>query len=54
MNALATLYAKQQQFSDAIAVWELVRKIAPHDGEALRKIQDLAASDTIARGNYRR
>ena len=53
-RALATLYAKQQQFSDAIAVWELVRKIAPHDGEALRKIQDLAASDTIARGGYGR
>ncbi|HEY7308685.1 MAG TPA: protein kinase [Gemmataceae bacterium] len=53
-RALANLYAKQQQFSEAIAVWESVRKLAPHDGEALRKIQDLAASDTIARGNYRR
>jgi hypothetical protein len=31
-----------------------MRKVAPHDGEAVRKIQDLAANETIARGNYRR
>jgi serine/threonine-protein kinase len=49
---LASIYEKQQQFSDAIAVWELVRKAAPSDAEAARKIQDLAASDTIARGGY--
>jgi serine/threonine protein kinase len=53
-RALAYLYEKQKQYSDAIAVWELVRKVAPHDGEAARKINDLAASDTIARGNYGR
>ncbi len=53
-RALANLYEKQKQYSDAIAVWELVRKVAPHDGEAARKIQDLAASDTIARGGYGR
>ncbi|HWG42370.1 MAG TPA: serine/threonine-protein kinase [Gemmataceae bacterium] len=53
-RALAILYEKQRQYSDAIAVWELVRKVAPHDAEAARKINDLAASDTIARGNYRR
>lgn len=53
-RALANLYEKQRQYSDAIAVWEEVRKVIPHDGEAARKINDLAASDTIARGNYRR
>jgi serine/threonine protein kinase len=53
-RALASIYEKRRQYSEAIAVWELVRKLAPHDAEALRKIQDLAASDTIARGNYRR
>jgi len=53
-RALANLYEKRQQYSDAIAVWEQLRKVAPHDVEAVRKIQDLAASDTIARGNYRR
>ncbi len=53
-RALANLYEKQRQFGDAIAVWEEVRKLLPHDGEAARKINDLAAADTIARGNYRR
>jgi serine/threonine protein kinase len=53
-RALASLYERQCQYRDAIAVWEDVRKFAPHDGEAARKIKDLAASDTIARGNYRR
>ena len=53
-RALANVYEKRRQYSDAIAVWELLLKVAPHDGEALRKIQDLAASDTIVRGNYRR
>jgi cytochrome c-type biogenesis protein CcmH/NrfG len=53
-RSLARLYEKRKQYSDAIAVWELVRKVAPHDGEAARKIQDLAASDTIARGGYGR
>jgi serine/threonine protein kinase len=53
-RALALIYEKQRQYSDAIAVWEALRKVAPHDGDAARKINDLAASDTIARGNYRR
>jgi tetratricopeptide (TPR) repeat protein len=53
-RALALLYEKQRQLSDAIAVWEEVRKLVPHDGEAARKLNDLAAADTIARGNYRR
>ncbi len=51
-RALASLYERQRQFSDAIAVWEELRKRAPHDGEAARKINDLAAADTIARGGY--
>jgi serine/threonine protein kinase len=53
-RALALLYEKQRRYGEAIAVWEEVRKLAPHDGEAARKINDLAAADTIARGNYRR
>ncbi len=53
-RALAGIYERQRQYSDAIAVWEAVRKLAPYDGEAMKKIQDLAASETIARGNYRR
>ena len=51
-RALASIYERQRQYGDAIAVWEDLRKLAPHDGEAARKINDLAAADTIVRGNY--
>jgi serine/threonine protein kinase len=51
-RALALLREKQRQYSEAIAVWEELCKRAPHDREAARKINDLAAVDTIARGNY--
>ena len=51
-RALATLYEKQRQFGSAISVWEELRKLTPEDREAARKINDLAASDTILRGNY--
>lgn len=53
-RALALLYEAQRQLSNAIAIWEEVRRLIPHDVEAARKLNDLAASDTIARGNYRR
>src|SRR5262249_57253678 len=51
-RALARLYEKRGNFSQAIALWELVRKVDPHDIEAQHKAKDLAASDTIARGGY--
>ncbi|MHB1425314.1 MAG: protein kinase domain-containing protein [Gemmataceae bacterium] len=53
-RALASIYERQRQYSDALAVWEELLKAAPHDTEAPRKINDLAAAETIARGNYRR
>jgi serine/threonine protein kinase len=53
-RALAHHYEQARQYTEAIAVWEQVCKIAPYDGEAKSKIKDLAAADTIARGNYRR
>ncbi|HTU18851.1 MAG TPA: protein kinase [Gemmataceae bacterium] len=53
-RALASIYERQGQYTDAIAVWDEVCKLAPHDAEAAKKIKDLAASETIARGNYRR
>jgi tetratricopeptide (TPR) repeat protein len=49
---LARLYEKRGNFSQAIGLWELVRKEDPKDVEAQHKSKDLAASDTIARGNY--
>jgi Tfp pilus assembly protein PilF len=51
-RALARLYEKRGNFSQAILLWEMVRKVDPHDIEAQHKAKDLAASDTIARGNY--
>ena len=51
-RALAHLYEKRGNFTQAIALWELVRKVKPGDSEAQQKIKDLAADDTIARGQY--
>jgi tetratricopeptide (TPR) repeat protein len=51
-KALARLYEKRGNFIQAMALWELVRKEAPADPEAQQKIKDLAAHDTIARGQF--
>src|SRR5262249_44150197 len=51
-RALARLYEKRGHFAQAINLWELVRKADPRDIEAQHKAKDLAANDTIARGNY--
>ncbi len=51
-RALARLYEKRGNFTQAIALWNLVRKAKPADQEASRKLKDLAVSETIARGNY--
>ena len=45
-------YESQGSYPEAIAEWELVRKLDPNDGDAFRKVRDLAARDTIVRGNY--
>jgi tetratricopeptide (TPR) repeat protein len=51
-RALARLYEKRGNFTHAIALWELIRKAKPGDVEAQHKIKDLAAAETIARGQY--
>jgi tetratricopeptide (TPR) repeat protein len=51
-RALARLYEKRGNFTQAIALWNLVRKVKPADQEAGRKLKDLAVNETIARGNY--
>jgi tetratricopeptide (TPR) repeat protein len=51
-RALARLYEKCGEFNRAIALWEMVRVAEPGDLEAQHKAKDLAASETIARGNY--
>jgi tetratricopeptide (TPR) repeat protein len=49
---LARLYEKRGNFTQAIALWEMIRKAVPHDVEAQHKVKDLAASATIAKGRY--
>jgi tetratricopeptide (TPR) repeat protein len=51
-RTLARLYERRGNFTQAIALWELVRKAVPTDLEAANKAKDLAANDTIARGQY--
>ncbi len=51
-RALAHLYEKRGNFTQAIALWELIHKARPTDPEAQHKIRGLAADDTIARGQY--
>src|SRR6516162_9609452 len=51
-RSLARLYEKRGNFAQAIALWELVRKVDPADIEASHKAKDLAASETIQRGQY--
>src|SRR5262245_55589998 len=43
-RALARVYEKRGNFTQAIALWELIRKAAPTDLEAQHKAKDLAAS----------
>jgi tetratricopeptide (TPR) repeat protein len=51
-RALARLYESRGNFTQAIALWELIHKVKPSDVEAKQKIKNLAADDTIARGQY--
>src|SRR5262249_52438196 len=51
-RALARVYEKCGEYNRAIALWDLVRTSDPSDLEAQHKGKDLAASETIARGNY--
>jgi tetratricopeptide (TPR) repeat protein len=51
-RALARLFEKRGDFQKAIALWQLVREADPRDVEAAHKAKDLAASETIARGQY--
>jgi tetratricopeptide (TPR) repeat protein len=49
---LARLFEKRGNFTQAIALWDMIRKAVPHDVEAQHKVKDLAASATIAKGRY--
>lgn len=51
-RALARLFEKRGDFQKAIALWQLVREKYPNDVEAAHKAKDLAAAETIQRGQY--
>lgn len=51
-RALARLFEKRGNFSHAIVLWQLVKEAVPSDLEAAHKAKDLAASETIQRGQY--
>jgi tetratricopeptide (TPR) repeat protein len=51
-RALALVYEKRGNFTQAMAMWLLVRKARPKDQEAQDKLKDLAVCDTIQRGKY--
>lgn len=52
LRELARSYEQLERYERAIELWEAVRKAAPNDFEAQRKTTELAASETIARGQY--
>lgn len=51
-RALAELYERCGNFSQAMLLWGMVWKVNPTDLEAARKYKDLAAQHTIVAGNY--
>jgi hypothetical protein len=53
LRALARLCERQGRLSQALRLWALVRLEAPNDTEAAGKMNDLAAQETIERGNYK-
>ena len=51
-RALARLFEKRGDFQKAIVLWQLVKERNPTDVEAAHKAKDLAASETIQKGQY--
>lgn len=51
-RALARLFEKRGDFQKAIVLWQLVKEVNPQDVEAAHKAKDLAASETIQKGQY--
>jgi serine/threonine protein kinase len=51
-RALAGMYEKRGHLPQAIALWKLVLRENPQDGEAQWQIQNLGARETLLRGQY--
>jgi serine/threonine protein kinase len=54
LKALARLYEEQTKWKLAVAVWEEVVRLEPHDVDAPRRINDLLAQAHLSRGYLRR
>jgi serine/threonine protein kinase len=53
LRALAKIYETAREIQQAIHMWERIRDLAPGDGEASRKLQNLAVFYTLNKGRYR-
>src|SRR5260370_2746777 len=51
-RALARLYEKRGHLPQAIALWKLMLRENPEDGEAQWQLNDLGARETLMRGQY--
>jgi serine/threonine protein kinase len=51
-RALAGMYEKRGHLPQAIALWKLMLRENPQDGEAQWQIQNLGARETLLRGQY--
>ncbi len=51
-RALARLYERRGNFTQAMALWQLVRQVLPGDVEAQQKLTELAVCDTLERGQF--
>jgi tetratricopeptide (TPR) repeat protein len=49
-RGLARMYERRGNFTQAMALWQIVRKASPDDVEAQQKLTELAVHDTIQRG----
>lgn len=47
---LGRLYERRGNFTQAMALWELVREVDPGNGEAGAKLRELAVNETLSRG----
>jgi serine/threonine protein kinase len=52
IRELAAMYEEREDYGQAVAAWEQLAEIAPADGEARVKLQELAARQAIHRGGY--
>ncbi|HEV2946587.1 MAG TPA: protein kinase, partial [Gemmataceae bacterium] len=53
-RALARLYEKRGHLPQAIALWKLMLREDPEDGEAQWQLNNLGAKETLVRGQYER